>query len=144
MPTSTFRSDIAGGLLTILQGFQTANPTLVRSTSRARPPSYNIDLPTAFIETRPETVAHANGIRTRVMSPSVTFVDRLTDNVETMDRMDDLVDAALDYFTANPHITPNTVWDALTIADGLEDDGGSRFQAVTFTFGNISIIEGRT
>ncbi len=110
----------------------------------ARPPSLDVDLQTAFIETRPEVVAHANGIRTRTMNPSVTFVDRLTDNVETMDRMDVLVDAALDYFTANPHITPNTVWDQVTMTDLREDAGNAIFQGVTFTFGNISIIEGRT
>jgi hypothetical protein len=141
---STFRNDIAAGLLTILQGFAVANPTLVHSTFRSRPPSLDVDLPTAFVETRPETVAHANGIRTRTMNPSVTFVDRLTDNNETMTRMDVLVDAAMDYFTANPHITPSTVWDALTTTDLSLNDGGSMFLAVTFTFGNISIIEGRT
>jgi hypothetical protein len=144
MPTSTFRNDMAAGLATILAGFMAANPTLVSSTWRARPPSLNVDLPTAFVETRPETVSHANGIRTRTMTPGVTFVDRLTDNNESMTRMDVLVDAAMDYFTANPHITSNTVWDALTTADHLEDEGGSIFLAVTFTFGNISIIEGRT
>jgi len=142
---STFRNDIAAGLLTILQGFAAANPTLVRSTWRTQPPSFNVDLPAAFVGVRPETAMHANGIRTRTMSPSVIFIDRLTDNNETMTRMDVLVDAAMDYFTANPHITPNTVWDTFTTTDGMfEDLSGMKTQGVTFTFGNISIIEGRT
>lgn len=141
---TTFRSDIASGLLTILEAFITANPTLLRRAYRARPASWNTDLPAAWVETRNEVVAHDSGVRTRTMTPSVLVVDRLTDNTETMDRMDDLVDALLDHFTASPHITTTTIWDALSVTDETEQlPDGSWVTAVRFTFGNVSIREGR-
>jgi hypothetical protein len=141
---TTFRSDIAGGLHTILLAFVAANPTLLRRAFRARPASWTTDLPAAWVEVRNEAITHDAGVRTRTMQPTVLVVDRLTDNTETMDRMDDLVDALLDHFTANPHITPNTVWDQLAISDETEQlTDGSWVSAVRFTFGNVSAREGR-
>lgn len=143
--TTSFRSDIAGGLYTILTGYVAANPTLLRRAFRARPASWTTDTPCAWVETRNETVTHDSGIRTRTMTPSIVVVDRLTDNVETMDRMDDLVDSMLDYFTANPHITANTIWDQLAISDETDQlPDGSWVTAVRFTFGNVSAREGRS
>ena len=143
--TTTFRSDIAGGLHTILTGFAAANPTLLRRAFRARPASWTTDTPCAWVETRNETVTHDSGLRMRAMTPSVVVVDRLTDNIETMDRMDDLVDALLDYLTANPHIASNTVWDQLTITDETDQlPDGSWITAVRFSFGNVNVREGRS
>lgn len=142
--TTTFRGDIADGLKTLLDSFKTANPTLLRSTFLAHPPSLNVDLPAGWVETRNESVAHVAGIRTRTMSPTVVVADRLTDNAETMARMDDLVDALLDHFTTTPHIVAGTIWDSLTISDELDQlPDGSWMQQVRFAFGNVSIEEGR-
>lgn len=142
--TTTFRSDVAGGLHSILSAFAVANPTLLRRAFRARPSSWTTDTPFGWVETRNETVRHDSGLRMRTMTPSVVVVDRLTDNIETMDRMDDLVDALLDYFTANPHITANTAWDQLTITDETEQlPDGTWISAVRFTFGDVIIREGR-
>jgi hypothetical protein len=78
------------------------------------------------------------------MQPSVVVVDAGGTNVEQMDRFDDLVDALLDHLTQNPHITPNTVWDRLTVEDYAEEIGDQVRPAVRFTFGNVSIQEGRS
>ena len=144
MPT-TFRQDIVAGLVTILDGFKTANPTLLRHTFSARPPGFNTDLPCAFVGPRPETATHSQGIRTRTLSGlSVSFVDRLTDNAETMTRMDVLVDAFADYLTARPHVIPGTIWNTWTVIDEQLDIGDGRaLQVVTFTLPDLSISEGR-
>jgi hypothetical protein len=92
---------------------------------------------------RPETVTHGQGLRDRVTQPSVVVVTRLTDNGETTDIHDVLVDSLLDWFTAYPHIVPGTVWDQMTVADeAIGED--NQFVATRFSFGDISIAEGRT
>ena len=142
--TTTFRADIADGLRDLLDSFKSANPALLRSSFLAHPPSLNVDLPAGWVETRNEAVSHASGIRTRTMSPTVVVADRLTDNAETMGRMDALVDALLDHFTDNPHIVAGTIWDALTITDELDQlPDGAWMQQVRFTFTNVEIEEGR-
>jgi hypothetical protein len=141
---TTFRKDIVDGLITILDAFKAANPTLLRRTFRVRPPHWNTDLPLAFVGPRPETTNHDQGTRTRIVSVSVSFVDRITDNEETMTRMDLLVDAFADHLTGYPHITPNTIWNRWTTLDEQIDVGdGTALQAVTFTVPDLSIQEGR-
>jgi hypothetical protein len=141
---STFRQDIVAGLLTILDAFKTANPTLLRRTFAVRPPHWNTDLPCAFVGPRPESTNHDQGTRTRIVSVSVSFVDRITDNTETMDRMDILVDKFADHLTTYPHITANTIWNRWTTLDEQIDVGdGTALQAVTFTVNDLSIQEGR-
>lgn len=142
MPTSTFRNDIRAGLKTILDDFQTANPTLLRHTYKARPASVG-DLPAAYVGNMPEVAQHVHGIRVRELSASVTFLDLISDATEVTDRMDDLVDAFLDYLTDRPHITSATVWDRVTVDDGELDYDGALYRAVTFGGINVTIHEGR-
>lgn len=145
---TTFRTDIASGLVTILTAFQTAHPTMLRSVFRARPEGFRGDYPIAFVEARPEQIFHTSGIRDRTMTPSVAVVGDGGLNAEHMAEFDALVDALLDHFTLSPHITPNTVWDRMTVedyAEEIETDRGTMLRpAVRFTFGNISIQEGRS
>ena len=141
---TSFRTDVGDGLLAILNAFIAANPTLLVRAYRARPSGPIADLPMAYIEGRPERVTHVQGVRTRTMTPSVVVIDRNTDNAETMARLDVLVDALLDAFTAEPHVTPATIWDEMTIADEPFDVGETEFAAVRFTFGDLSIAEGRS
>ena len=141
---TTFRADVAGGLVTILTAFKTANPTLLGSVHRARPEGYTGDYPIAFVETRNEAIVHDAQTRTRLMTPSVAIVGEYRLNAEHMDAFDDLVDALLDHFTTYPHITPNTVWDRMTVEDYTEEIGDALRPAVRFTFGNVSIQEGRS
>jgi hypothetical protein len=141
MPT-TFRSDIAAGIEAVLVAFRTANPTLLLGVHRARPESYP-DLPAAYIDNRPEAITHSQGVRTRTMQPSVVVVRRITNNAETMAAFDTLVDLLVDAFTAAPQFTADTIWDQLTVADEDAPFGDYDFAGVRFTFGDVSIMEGR-
>lgn len=138
---STFRQDLITGMLAMLNAYIAANPTLLVRAFKVRPGNLvATDLPCAYIDLRPETIAHAAGVRTRTMSPSVVVVDRLTDNAETLTRLDSLTDALVDWFTGYPHIVAGTVWDQMTVGDESVSEGT---EAVRFTFGNIEVIEGR-
>ena len=141
MPT-TFRVDLVAVVTTMMAAYIAANPTKLVRHYRSLPAQFS-DLPCSYLDVRPETVKHANGLRDRVTNPSVVVVTRLTDNGETTDIHDVLVDSLADWFTSYPHIVTGTVWDEMTIADeALGED--SQFVATRFTFANISIAEGRT
>lgn len=145
---TTFRTDITTGLVTILDAFVTANPTLLRRTSRVRPPSIVGDLPIAYVDGRSETISHDSGIRVRTMTPAVVVVSPLADNVETVIRHDTLVDLLVDHFSTYPQIINNTIWDQMTVDDEpfdvvSGDDTVRQFFATRFRFGNVSIQEGR-
>jgi hypothetical protein len=139
---TTFRSDIRAGLKTILDGFRTANPTMLRGTSKTRPASIK-DKPFAYVDLGSEDVAFVSGGRQREMSAGVVFLDVPGDNVQVDDRMDDLVDKFLDYITDRPHITAQTIWDAVTIEEGQETYGDAVYRTITFGGLNVSILEPR-
>jgi hypothetical protein len=142
--TTTFRVDVVAGMTTMINAFIVANPTVILRHFRSRPPSAGTDLPFTFLDLRPEAIEHVSGLRYRTMSPSIVAVFQLTDNGETTDAQDAAVDLLVDHFTSYPHIVAGTVWDAMTVSDESLQDGESFFAAVRFTFGNISIREGRT
>lgn len=139
---TTFRTDIADGILAVLVAFRSANPSLLTGVHRARPSSFP-DLPAAYIENRPESIGHSMGVRTRTMSPSVVVVRRITDNAETMAAFDTLVDLLVDAFTASPSFAAGTIWDEMTVSDEDAPFGDYDFAAVRFTFDDITIMEGR-
>jgi len=141
MPTipSTFRASYVSGLLSILDEFATAHGDLLRSTWRTRPPSFDIDLPAAWVGRGTVTISHAGQLRERVVPIEVFVVDRLTDNDETLARFDTLVDLLVDHFTDHPHLVANTVWDRMTVDDDFEDG----FWLVRFRFDNHSEMTGR-
>lgn len=139
---STFRTDIVTGIEAVLLGVQAAHPTLLLAVSRARPEGFP-DLPAAYIDTRPERITHDSQIRSRIMTPTVVVVRRITDNVEAMVAFDVLVDILVDAFTAVPQFAAGTIWDELEVADEDAPYGDYDFAAVRFTFGNVSIQEGR-
>lgn len=141
---TTFRADVAAGLVTILEAFKTANPTMLRSVHRARPEGFIGDYPIAFVAGRSESVSHSQGLRTRTMTPSVSVVGEYRLNGEHMDEFDVLVDALEDHFTTYPHIVTGTIWDQMSVDDYDETIGEQLRPAVRFTFGNLSIQEGRT
>lgn len=142
--TTTFRTDVRAGLLSLLQTFQTANPTMLRSAHRARPEGFTGDYPIGFVDSQPETIFHTSGVRDRTMSPAVALVGEYRLNGEHADEFDLLVDAFLDWCSARPHIVTGTVWDRMTISDYQEDIGEAVRPAVRFTFTNLSIQEGRS
>jgi hypothetical protein len=143
MPT-TFRADVRAGLLTILQAFQSANPTMLRSAHRARPEGFTGDYPIALVDQFGEAIFHTSGVRDRTMNATVSVVGEYRLNAEHMDDFDLLVDALIDFFTTYPHVVSNTVWDRMTVEDYAEEIGDALRPAVRFTFVNLSVQEGRS
>jgi hypothetical protein len=143
MPT-TFRADIRAGLLTIIDAYITANPTLLRKRFRSRPPSVVNDLPYAYIDFPPETVTHDSGTRTRAMDPAIVLVDQPSDNGEVLDRFDVLTDSFLDHLSDYPHVASNTIWSRMTVTQTTEEHDDRPYPAVRFAFDELSIMEGRS
>jgi hypothetical protein len=141
---TTFRVDVVTGFGTMMTAFIAAHPTVIRRHFRRKPPSSNTDIPFTYLDLRPETITHDSGLRQRLMSPSIVAVFQLTDNLETADTQDAATDLLVDHFTSYPHIVTGTIWDQLTVSEEAAPDGDTQRTAVRFTFGNISILEGRT
>lgn len=139
--TTTFRRDVVAGASTMMAAFITANPTLLVRHFRSRPEAF-VELPCTYLDVRPETITHSNGVRVRTTSPSIVAVTRLTEAGETSDLHDTLVDYLVDHFTDYPHIAAGTVWDSMTVADEPTGED-NQFAATRFTFNDISNGEGR-
>ena len=103
--TTTGRQDVAAGLLSILNTYRTANPSLLRKAWGARPGSIG-DVPAAWVSIGDETILHTNQTRQRTFSPSVTVVDTFADNEQTAARLDILTDGLVDAFTAGFQVIP--------------------------------------
>ena len=145
--TTTFRADVVAAVVTSLDVFIAANPTLLRRSELARPPSVIGDLPLAFIDGRNERIHWDSQTMDRVMSLEVVVVWPLYDNVETVRLADTLVDQLIDHFNLNSrHFVNDSSWVDMTVADEdyrVETDQETRhFYAVRFTF-TISKMEGR-
>lgn len=144
----TARVDLVSGLLAMLGDFHTAHPDLLARYFKVRPPSLVTDTPCAYIDLRPETVHYDSGLRDRFFTPSIVFVDRLTDNGETMSRFDTLIDAFTDHLDNYPHIAVGTSWSGGTWNDesenlGRPDGDDAPAAAARWTFDPINFKEGR-
>jgi len=142
------RVDLITGLLAMLDAFIAAHPDLLVRRFKVRPPSLVTDTPCAYIDLRPETVHYDSGLRDRFFTPSIVFVDRLTDNGETMARFDVLIDAFTDHLDNYPHIVAGTSWSGGTWADesenlGRPDGEDAPAAAARWTFEPINFKEGR-
>lgn len=142
-PNSTFRADLVDALYDLLVAYQTANPTLLRKVYRARPAAFG-ELPAAFVGPRNETIKHTAGARERAIDPSVIVVDTFTDNVETGDRMDILMDDLVDVFTAGVRQLGNAIIEPTGVLPGELEASGAIYRAETIQFGRTSIMEGRS
>ena len=139
---TTFRADVVAGMTTMMTDFISAHPTVIRRHFRMMPASVVTDLPCSYLDLRPESINHVDGLRYRVMSPSVVVVFDNGENGETIDEMDPAVDLLVDHFTSYPHIVAGTIWDAMTVSEeSLANNPG--MVALRFTFSNLSIREGR-
>lgn len=146
---TTFRTDLRAGMVTATNAFVTAHPTLLVKVYTARPTSFNVPMPFAYIDLLTETATHTAGTRERVMAPSVVVVSRPLDNDEQVAAWDVLVDLLADHFTDYPQFTGNTIWDRWTLTEEGEEiqttpDSVRVFPTVRFTFENVSIREGRS
>ena len=146
--TTTFRADLVQAVVDSLDVFIAANPDLLRRSELARPPSVVGDLPLAFVDRAGETIHFDAQTMDRVITLPVVVVWPLADNVETVRRVDVLVDALVDHFNVNSlHFVTNSSWTDVTIGDEdypvASDDGTVRhFYAMRFSF-VVSKMEGR-
>lgn len=141
---TTFRQDVVAGLLALLDSFQAAHPTMLKRTFPVRPPSFP-ELPLAFVGSRDELILHDSGLRTRRMNPTIVFVDLIDlHNTATLDRLDTLIDAALDHFTANPHGVNGAVLAPTRTTSGEIAADGIFYATVEVAFEELTIAEGRS
>jgi hypothetical protein len=146
--TTTFRTDTRAGIVTAVQAFITANPTLLRAVHSEKPSRYTGDIPFAYVELLTEAIRYDSSLRMRTLSPSCVIVGRPLENGQSIDEFDALVDLLVDWFANYAHLSPNTAWDQMTITDESEEvqttpDSTRIYPAVRFTFGNVSAREGR-
>lgn len=116
-----FRQAIHAGILSTLQAFQSANPTILRKVWHARPGSFNLgELPCAVLGDFTETITTMNGVRQRIFNGfTVQIVDRAPDAQEADDRMNFLVDAILDPLTAAFHMASGrSIVEPIGVGDG--------------------------
>ena len=143
---TTFRQDVNAGVqATILQPFATANPTLLRKVLTERPQSLATgELPLAWIDQMDETIVHANGVRQRQMGGlRICVADIAPDPEEYSDRANFVVDALLDWLTANFHAASATsIVEPVSVSESDYDEGGTHF-TVTAIGCNAYVAEGR-
>jgi hypothetical protein len=122
MASTTWRTDLAAGLLSLVQAYATANPTLLRAVSRRRPAGVP-ETPYAYIGGRSESLNFTGQIMQRVVDVPVVILDVTPDNMENATRVDALVDALITVFKDNPHGVANALFTPRSVQD-IEDDYG--------------------
>jgi hypothetical protein len=143
---TTARARLRAGFATMMNAFIVANPTLQTRHFDVKPESPH-DFPYTYVEL-PEAITYSSGVQVRTFIPTLTLVDEYGPNGEVGAEFDILVDALVEFIGGyggpfGGHITNDSVWSNVTIADGTEDQGESHFPAVRFGFGDLSITEGR-
>jgi hypothetical protein len=152
-------TDIIAGMLGLLDDYIAANPTLLRRRFNVRPPTLVTDLPCAYIDyatQATETIHFDAAMRDRTPSPSIVFVDRLTDNSEVETRFYTLIDSFTEFLNTNTNVYVklaltngtriNGVWSDATWSQFLEQLGGDPpAPAVAFrlTFNDVLFKESR-
>lgn len=142
-----FRQAIQAGVLSVVQAFSDANATIIRKVVTVRPRSLLVaELPVFWIGDLSERIETANGIRTRRMDGfSCYLADRIGEQLESNDRMNFVVDALTDLFTANYHAASGrSILQHVGTNDIEFDEGGTRFVGAEFLFGQTFVAEGRT
>jgi hypothetical protein len=140
---TTFRSDVRAGMLGLLTGFIAANPTMLNAGYSVRPAAFG-NRPLGYVGDLNETIVHTQGTRQRTMSPTIVLVWAWNDATETTDIRDDVVDAFLDYATANVHAVSNqTVTSPTGVEDVELEMDGAPYPASIVTFGETLALEGR-
>jgi hypothetical protein len=115
---STARSQYVAAVMALLNTYKSSNPTLLRAVYTSRPASIG-ETPVAFIGPRNEQIEHSMSVQTRTfVGLTLVLVDVITDNQESADRMDDLVDAIVDVIASNPRAVPSL---GVLAATGVED-----------------------
>jgi hypothetical protein len=98
MATTSFRQTFRSGMKTVLDTYKTANPTLLSHVYDHEPPQPRT--PCAFVNKEiSETLAFSGQVRQRVMTGTVTVLNRLMSQNQAADEQDVLVDGLLDAFS---------------------------------------------
>lgn len=146
--TTTARQSIRAGVYGLLNAFHLANPTLLYSAFTARPSGMGPETPGGFVGNINEpSIIHTSGVRQRNFSTEIVLFDTFApSNEEQAARLDIVVDALLDYLTANADYIANTVQAPTSITDGeFTIQGGQQavhYRAVSIAIG-ATIQEGR-
>lgn len=118
MSIATLRVDYRSALAGILDDFRGANPTLLRQTHRARPPTFNP--PLAYVGPFNEpTITHEVG--NRLSRPdlrgSLVLVQGVYEAGETADKLDVLTDALLVYLATQHARVAGQLLEAISAED---------------------------
>jgi hypothetical protein len=143
MTTTTFRQDMRAGLYAWLGGFKTTQGSAVDTIHKRRPKSLTPPCIYMGSLSEPQIVQGEGNIRTRYMTPQVVLVERLIDVDESAELMDPLVDAFIDYATANPHIGDFAVIEPVSAMDIELDYGGGAVYSATVVTLRAQTQEGR-
>lgn len=140
---TTYRRDTKDRLVTVLEAFKTANPSLLTRVFRARPES-SPDTPYIYIDALSEDVRFDMQTRTRTLSGlSFVLVDRITPNAETALRQDIVVDALIEHLSNYPQLGGTVgIWSRITVSDEDAPFGDYDYVGTRFTFPDIDIMEG--
>lgn len=141
-----FRQAVQNGIVSIVQTFSNANNTIIRQVLTARRGSWTEnELPLFYLGDMNETVATANGVRTRTFAGFSAFlIDRLGESLESNDRMNFVVDALTDLFTLNVHAAGGrAIFQHTGTNDLAPPDSGTYFVGAEFTFAETKLAEGR-
>jgi hypothetical protein len=140
-----FRSDLAGGLYTLLTGFQAANSGMLDGAFRSRPKHFGTR-PLAYVGSRNEALEHTVGIHRRTVTPTVVIVYAAKDYSEEMaDVRDDVVDAFLEYASDRPHAISNTTLVEPRATEDVElEIDGAFYPATVITFLAVQQVGAQT
>lgn len=141
---TTFRKNMADGLKSALDDFQTIHPTRLYSVSRVQPGNLSAG-PLAYVGDRDERIKYSAGVRNRQMAPTIIVVDSLTDREEYSERMDETVDLMVDFFQARERtIVTNAVVALIRIDDRELRVGDVIYPITVLTFNEPGdLAEGR-
>ena len=140
--TTIARQSVRATLKSLLDGFQAANPTLLRMTFSARPNGLGVELPGAFVGNLNEpNILHTSGVRQRNFATEIVLFDTFApSNEEQAARLDIVLDALLDWFTAHADQIPGAIQAPHSVSDGeLTIQGTGNLPSVTYRALSIGI-----
>lgn len=142
-------ADVRTGAYTKLVEVRDDNPTLIGDVSRARPASFNLGLPHAYVGDMRLNLAHVTNLRqTRDSELDVVLVGSAWDNEEVTELLDSAAQVVIDAFSDDPHFADSSgfakVGEPVRVRSAVETGGeGTTYPAVVVTVGRITALEGR-
>lgn len=144
--TTTGAQDVATGLLSILNTYKTANPTLLKKVEPRHPGTFG-ELPCAYLILGREDINHDSGTRTRHMTPRVVYVS--TFGEQDMNNLARVRDTLNDAFTAGLFaagsfpIGATSLDETEEIIQNPKTGDSTTYPALVWEFGAIDLMEPR-